>query len=81
MAVNSKGRTVAHSGFSLVWRRRNQLLAGYNLLFLVYKTVGSSNLDAFSMFYKSLVCLVLEYAAPVCNPYMSEDKLALERVW
>ena len=30
-ATNSKEGTVARSGFSLVWGRRNQLLEGYNV--------------------------------------------------
>ena len=40
------------------------------LLGLVYRTVGSSNPGAFSTLYKSLVRPVLEYAAPVWNPYL-----------
>ena len=50
------------------------------LLGLVYRTVGSSNPGAFSTLYKSLVHPVLEYAAPVWNPLLVKDVLALERV-
>ena len=50
------------------------------LLGLVHRTVGSSNSGAFSALYKSLVRPVLEYAAPVWNPYLVKDVLALERV-
>ena len=50
------------------------------LLGLVHRTVGSSNPDAFSTLYKSLVRPVLEYAAPAWNPYLAKDVLVLERV-
>ena len=50
------------------------------LLGLVHRTVGLSNPGAFSTLYKSLVCLVLEYAAPAWNPYLAKDVLVLERV-
>ena len=50
------------------------------LLGLIHKTVGLSNRDAFSTLYKSLVRSVLEYAAPVWNPYLCKDILALEKV-
>ena len=50
------------------------------LLGLVYRAVGSSNPGAFSALYKSLVRPVLEYAAPVWNPYLVKDVFALERV-
>ena len=50
------------------------------LLGLIHRIVGLSNRDAFSTLYKSLVRSVLEYAAPVWNPYLSEDILALEKV-
>ena len=47
---------------------------------LVHRTVGSSNPSAFSMLYKSLVRLVLEYVTPVWNPQLSKDVLALQKV-
>ena len=50
------------------------------LLGLVHGTVGSSNPGAFSTLYKSLLRPVLEYAAPVWNPYLAKDVLALEKV-
>ena len=50
------------------------------LLGLVFRAEGSSNPGAFSTLYKSLVRPVLEYAAPVQNPYLVKDVLALERV-
>ena len=50
------------------------------LLGLVHRTAGSSNPGAFSTLYKSLVRLVLEYAAPAWNPYVAKDVLALERI-
>ena len=49
------------------------------LLGLVHRTEGSSNPSAFSTLYKSLVHPVLEYAAPVWNPSLVKDVLALER--
>ena len=45
------------------------------LLGLVHRTVGSSNPSAFSTLYKSLVHLVLEYAAPAWSPYLAKDVL------
>ena len=50
------------------------------LLGLVHRTAGSSNPGAFSTLYKSLVRLVLEYAAPAWNPYVAKDVLTLERI-
>ena len=48
------------------------------LLALVHKTMGSSNPGEFFTLYKSLVCPVLEYAAPAWNPYLAKDALSLE---
>ena len=50
------------------------------ILGLVHRTVGSSNPDAFSTLYKSLVRPVLEYAPPAWKPFLAKDALALERV-
>ena len=47
------------------------------LLGLVHREVGSSNPGAL---YKSLARPVVEYAAPVWNPYQVKDVLVLERV-
>ena len=49
------------------------------LLGLVHRTVDSSNPGAFSTLYKSLVRPVLEYAAPVWNPYLVKDVLAVRK--
>ena len=48
------------------------------LLALVHKTMGSSNPGEFFTLYKSLVCPVLEYAAPAWNPYLAKGALSLE---
>ena len=47
------------------------------LLGLVHRKVGSSNPGAL---YKSLARLVVEYAAPVWNPYQVKDVLVLADV-
>ena len=55
--------------FTVILNKANKLLG------LIHRTVGLSNLDAFCMFFKSLVHPVLEYSAPVWNPYLLKDKL------
>jgi len=50
------------------------------ILGVVYRTLGPSNVEAFSTLYKSLGRPVLEYAAPVWCPYLVKDILALEKV-
>ena len=50
------------------------------ILGVVYRTLGPSNVEAFSTLYKSLVRPVLEYAVPVWCPYLVKDILALEKV-
>ena len=46
----------------------------------VYRTLGPSNVEAFSTLYKTLVRPILEYAVPVWCPYLVKDILALEKV-
>ena len=36
-ACSMEKQSVARSGFSLVWRRRNQLLAGYYVIYTLYQ--------------------------------------------
>ena len=50
------------------------------ILGVIYRTLGPSNVEAFSTLYKSLVRPVLEYASPVWCPYLVKDMLALEKV-
>ena len=47
---------------------------------VVYRTLGPSNVEAFSTLYKTLVRPILEYAIPVWCPYLVKDILALEKV-
>ena len=50
------------------------------VLGFVKRSVGTANVNVFSMFYKSLVRPILEYAAPVWCPYLVKDIHALENV-
>ena len=50
------------------------------LLGLVHRMVGSSNPGAFSTYIQFLISPVLECAAPVWNPHLVKDVLALGRV-
>ena len=50
------------------------------ILGVVYRTLGPSNLEAFSTLYKTLVRPILEYAAPVWGPYLVKNTIALEKV-
>ena len=54
------------------------------VLGLLKRTVGSKNKEIFSMLYKSLVRLILEYACPVWSPHLVKDILpvpvAIEKV-
>ena len=50
------------------------------ILGVVYRTLGPSNLEAFSTLYKTLVRPILKYAAPVWCPYLFQNTLALEKV-
>ena len=57
-----KQRTVARSGFSLVWRRKNQLLAGY-------QSIGKRK--------KNAVFIFLEYRFTFLNfPFLPESSFA-----
>ena len=50
------------------------------ILGIVYRTLGPTNQEAFSILYITLVRPILEYAAPVWCPYLVKDILALEKV-
>ena len=50
------------------------------VLGFVKRSVGTANVNVFSMLYKSLVRPILEYAAPVWCPYLVKDIHALENV-
>ena len=50
------------------------------VLGLLKRTVGSKNKEIFSVLYKSLVRLILEYACPVWSPHLAKDILAIEKV-
>lgn len=49
------------------------------ILGLVYKTLGSSNPEAFPTSHKSLVRPVLEYKALAWSPYLYKDIQTLEK--
>ena len=66
----------------LSWRARVD--AGVNrankILGVVHRTpLGPSNLEDFSIPYKTLVRPILEYASPVWCPYLVKDIIALEK--
>ena len=46
----------------------------------IKRSVGTANINVFSMLYKSLVRPILEYASPVWCPYLAKDIHALESV-
>ena len=46
----------------------------------IKRSVGTANVNVFSMLYKFLVRPILEYAAPVWCPYLAKDIHALESV-
>ena len=50
------------------------------ILGIVYRTLGPTNQEAFSILYITLVRPILEYAAPVRCPYLVKDILAFEKV-
>ena len=51
-----------------------------NLLGLIKRSVGTTNVNIFSTLYLSLVRPILEYAVPVWCPYLVKDIRALESV-
>ena len=51
-----------------------------NLLGLIKRSVGTTNVNIFSTLYLSLVRPILEYAVPVWCPYLVEDIRALESI-
>ena len=50
------------------------------MLGLMYRTIGSSNKEAFTILYKTLVRPIREYATPVWCPYIVKDIIALEKI-
>ena len=50
------------------------------VLGLIRRTVGTANTTTFSLLYKTLVRPLLEYAAPIWNPYLVKDIHAIESV-
>ena len=59
---------------STIVNKANQVLG------LIRRTVGTANTTTFSLLYKTLVTPLLEYAAPVWNPYLVKDIHAIESV-
>ena len=51
-----------------------------NLLGLIKRSVGTTNVNIFSTLYLSLVRTILEYAVPVWCPYLVKDIRALESI-
>ena len=50
------------------------------ILGTIKRSVGTANTKVFSMLYNALVRPILEYAAPVWNPYLVKDTHAIEKV-
>ena len=59
---------------SLTVNKANEVLGS------IKRSVGTANINVFSMLYKSLVRPILEYAVPVWCPYHVKDIHALENV-
>ena len=57
---------------STIVNKANQVLG------LIRRTVGTANTTTFSLLYKTLFRPLLEYAAPVWNPYLVKDIHAIE---
>jgi len=68
--------------FDLSWSAQVHAIVhkANRILGVINRTLGPSNVEAFSTLYKSIVRPVLEYAAPVWCPYLVKDILALEKV-
>ena len=62
------------------WSNTYTIVNKANNLGLIKRTVGTANASTFSLLYKSLVRPLLEYAAPVWNPYLFKDVQAIESV-
>ena len=50
------------------------------VLGVIKRLLGSNSVNEFSLLYKSLVRLILEYAAPVWCPFLVKDNVSLEKV-
>ena len=50
------------------------------VLGVIKRVHGSNSVNEFSLLYKSLVRLILEYAAPVWCPFLVKDIVSLEQV-
>ena len=59
---------------STIVNKANQVLG------LIRQTVGTAYTTTFSLLYKTLVRPLLEYAAPIWNPYLVKDIHAIESV-
>ena len=60
--------------FSIIVNKANKVLGS------IRRSIGTANVDVFSMMYKSLLRPILEYAAPVWSPYLVKDIHTLENV-
>ena len=50
------------------------------VLGLIRRSVGTANTTTFSLLYKTLVRPLLEYAAPVWNPYLVKDMTVFSKL-
>ena len=58
--------------FNLIAHKSNKVLG------VIKRSVGTSNVNIFSMLYKSLVRPIWEYAVPVWSPYLARNIHLLE---